>query len=151
MPSVLAAVKRAVDDDPRPGRFLLTGSVEADLVAQIWPGTGRVVRVVLRGMNRREITGDIGRDGILQRLRSGTVGDLPSPSTVPDIDGYIDLALVSGFPEAALRLSPRIRETWLDAYLSNVVTRDVQAFGEFRDPVRLRRYLDRPGHHLPGR
>lgn len=27
VPAVLGAVKRAVDDDPRPGRFLLTGSV----------------------------------------------------------------------------------------------------------------------------
>lgn len=33
VPSVLGAVKRAVDDDPRPGRFLLTGSVRADLDA----------------------------------------------------------------------------------------------------------------------
>lgn len=31
VPEVLGAIKRAVDDDPRPGRFLLTGSVEADL------------------------------------------------------------------------------------------------------------------------
>ena len=27
VPGVLAAVKRAVDDDPRPGRFLMTGSL----------------------------------------------------------------------------------------------------------------------------
>lgn len=29
VPSVLGAVKRAIDDDPQPGRFLLTGSVRA--------------------------------------------------------------------------------------------------------------------------
>lgn len=27
VPEVLGAVKRSVDDDPRPGRFILTGSV----------------------------------------------------------------------------------------------------------------------------
>jgi predicted AAA+ superfamily ATPase len=32
-PGVLGAVKRAVDEDPRPGRFLLTGSVRAELDA----------------------------------------------------------------------------------------------------------------------
>jgi len=44
---VLGAVKRAVDVDPRPGRYLLTGSVRADLDAPTWPGTGRLVRVPL--------------------------------------------------------------------------------------------------------
>ena len=41
VPDVLGAVKRAVDDDPRPGRFLLTGSVRAELAASGWPATGR--------------------------------------------------------------------------------------------------------------
>src|SRR6266508_6020626 len=50
VPAVLGAVKRAVDQDPRPGRFLLTGSVRADLEAPTWPGTGRVVRVPLFGL-----------------------------------------------------------------------------------------------------
>ena len=31
VPGVFGAVKRAVYDDPRPGRFILTGSVRADL------------------------------------------------------------------------------------------------------------------------
>ena len=55
VPAVLGAVKRAVDDDPRPGRFLLTGSVEAELTERMWPGTGRVVRLVLHGLTQREI------------------------------------------------------------------------------------------------
>jgi predicted AAA+ superfamily ATPase len=45
VPGVLGAVKRAVDDSPRPGRFLLTGSVTADLQADTWPSTGRLVRI----------------------------------------------------------------------------------------------------------
>ncbi|MGQ0775585.1 MAG: AAA family ATPase [Pseudonocardiales bacterium] len=35
VPEVLGAVKRAVDDDPRPGRYLLTGSVEAELTQRV--------------------------------------------------------------------------------------------------------------------
>src|SRR5688572_17200032 len=53
VPSVLGAVKRAVDDDPRPGRFLLTGSVRADLETENWPGTGRLVRGRLHGLAQR--------------------------------------------------------------------------------------------------
>ena len=38
-PDLLAAVKRSVDADRRPGRYLLTGSVRAHLSNRVWPGT----------------------------------------------------------------------------------------------------------------
>src|SRR4051812_20869154 len=47
VPGVLGAVKRAVDADPRAERFLLTGSVRAQLENETWPGTGRLVRVAM--------------------------------------------------------------------------------------------------------
>src|SRR5215212_6960107 len=42
VPDVLAAIKRAVDSDPRPGRFIVTGSVRGDVDSPTWPGTGRL-------------------------------------------------------------------------------------------------------------
>lgn len=56
-PAVLGAVKRAVDTDPRSGRFLLTGSVRAELQAQTWPGTGRVIHVPMTALSVREQRG----------------------------------------------------------------------------------------------
>ncbi len=141
VPEILGAVKRAVDDDPRPGRFLLTGSVEADLTRRMWPGTGRIVRLVLHGLTEREITG-AGVPGLIRAALDGDLDRLRLPREVPDVDGYVERALRSGFPEAALRLGPNARQEWLDAYLEHVVTRDVRAAGQVRDPVRLRRYLE---------
>ncbi|MFZ0159525.1 MAG: AAA family ATPase [Kineosporiaceae bacterium] len=40
VPEILGAIKRAVDDDPRPGRFVITGSPQADLTASGWPAIG---------------------------------------------------------------------------------------------------------------
>ena len=57
VPAVLGAVKRAVDADPRPGRFVLTGSVRAELTNQTWPGTGRLTRLAMFGLTEREIVG----------------------------------------------------------------------------------------------
>lgn len=142
VPEVLGAVKRAVDDDPRPGRYLLTGSVEADLTQRVWPGTGRIVRLVLHGLTEREIVGAADAPGLLPAVIDGDLEQVRLPSDIPDIDGYVALALRSGFPEAALRLRPATRDVWLDAYLEHVVTRDVMAAREIRDPVRLRRYLE---------
>ena len=50
VPGVLAAIKRAVDAQPSPGRFLVTGSVRGDLEGELWPGTGRLTRVPIFGM-----------------------------------------------------------------------------------------------------
>jgi len=61
VPEVLGAVKRAVDSDGRPGRFLLTGSVRADLESQAWPVTGRAVRLNMYGLTERELLGSIDR------------------------------------------------------------------------------------------
>jgi predicted AAA+ superfamily ATPase len=141
VPSVLGAVKRAVDDDPSPGRFLLTGSVEADVSTTMWPSTGRVVRVVLHGLTQREVHRSTA-SRLLPTLVSGRLGTIVSPSAVPDVDSYVRTALASGFPEPALRLGPVARTAWLEGYLDQLVTRDVRAAGQVRDPVRLRRYLE---------
>lgn len=142
IPEVLGAVKRAVDDDPRPGRFLLTGSAEAELTAGMWPGTGRVVRVVLHGLVQREIAGTTIGPGFLDIAVRGDLDEVRVPADRLTVDDYVALAAGSGFPEPALRLRPHARWAWLDSYLDHVVTRDVAVAGQVRDPVLLRQYLE---------
>ena len=120
----------------------LTGSVEADLTTATWPGTGRVIRVVLHGLTRREIDGRSGGPGLLDAVTSGALSAVRTPPSAPNLDDYVRLAAASGFPEPALRLTDDVRESWLDSYVEHVVTRDVMAAGQTRDPVRLRRYLE---------
>jgi len=139
---VLGAVKRAVDEEPRPGRFLLTGSVRADIEAETWPGTGRLVRVAMLGLTISEIVGSAQDAGALDRLVAGGAGALRVPGEAPDLRGYLELAATGTFPEPALHLSPAAGRRWLDGYLDQLLTRDaVQVAGQ-RDPVRLRRYFE---------
>ena len=140
IPEVLGAVKRAVDTDPRPGRFLLTGSVRADLDAPTWPGTGRLVRVPMFGMTIAERRGRPRTKPLLDRLVQGDV--LAVPRDAPDLRGYVELALQSGFPEAALGLSERARSRWVESYLDQLLTRDAIQLGGVRDPAKLRRYFE---------
>lgn len=142
VPSVLGAVKRAVDQDPRPGRFLLTGSVRADLEAQTWPGTGRLVRLRLFGLTVRERLGDVTTRPFIDRLAEADVDAFSTPTGVPDLAGYIELVLESGFPEPLLRLTGVARQAWLDGYLDQLLTRDVAGLARVRDPLRLRRYFE---------
>jgi AAA domain len=57
VPELLGAVKRSVDEDPTPGRYILTGSVRAELENRVWPGTGRLLQVPMFGMSVREVLG----------------------------------------------------------------------------------------------
>lgn len=140
VPSVLGAVKRAVDSDPRPGRFILTGSVRADLEAKTWPGTGRVVRLPMYGLTVGELEDRLDRGSFIDRLAAGD--GVSVESNPPDLRGYIDLSLRSGFPEAALAPGVRGRRRWLEGYVDQLLTRDAPAIEPRRDPARLRRYLE---------
>lgn len=140
VPGVLGAVKRAVDDDPRPGRYILTGSVRIDLDAQMWPGTGRLVRLPMHGLSVREILGRTGGPLFLDRLLVADVESL-GPGGKADLADYLDLALRGGYPEPALRLDGLARQAWLDSYVEQLITRDAPAVAGTRDPDRLRRYL----------
>lgn len=141
VPEVLGAVKRAVDDEPRPRRFLLTGSVRGDIDEEMWPGTGRLVRMTMYGLTVGEALGRLGGLPFLERLVTGDVDALPLPPDVPDLLGYVELALRGGYPEPVLRLSEEARRAWLSGYLEQLLTRDAETLVGLRDPARLRRYF----------
>jgi len=138
VPQVLAAVKRTIDADPRPGRFIITGSVRGDLTATTWPGTGRLVRVTLHVMAVREQLRQVDVPMFFDRIVDG---ELPTRITEPpDLRGYVELALQGGFP-AILGQPQVVRESWLSSYVDQVLTRDALTLGRLRDPSRIRRYL----------
>ncbi|MGH2371348.1 MAG: ATP-binding protein, partial [Chloroflexota bacterium] len=142
VPTVLGAIKRAVDDDPRPERFLLTGSVRAELEAEMWPGTGRLVRLRMYGLTVREFRRRPTAPTFINRLAEATIDRFALPPEVPDLAGYVELALHSGYPEPTLRLSGPAQQAWLDGYLDQLLTRDAEGLLGLRDPARLRRYFE---------
>jgi uncharacterized protein len=141
VPDVLGAVKRAVDEGTGSGRFVLTGSAQADLTAAGWPATGRLIRAAMYGLTERELEGRSTRPPFLDLLAAGGLADITVPAGAPDVRGYIARALRGAFPEVALGDSGRARSRWLASYLDQAVSRDVSRVGTARDPVRLRRYL----------
>ena len=144
VPEVLGAIKRAVDDDPRPGRFILTGSVRAELETKMWPGTGRLIRMNMHGLTEAEIRGSIGpaRRGFLERLQEADPALFPHVGSRPTLPDYVDLAVRGGFPEVALTgLSPKAAHAWLDSYLADLIARDLHPDPR-RDSDKMRRYFE---------
>ncbi|HAP75745.1 MAG TPA: ATP-binding protein [Acidimicrobiaceae bacterium] len=139
IPETLNAIKLLVDEAPRRGRFIVTGSVRGELDSPTWPGTGRLVRVPMFGLTEREVQGNITDDNWLGYVLAGhTPPPVRSSLTLRD---YVARALRSGFPEPALELDERGRHRWLASYVDQLVTRDAEGVDGGRDPERLRRYL----------
>jgi predicted AAA+ superfamily ATPase len=143
VPDVLGAVKRAVDDDPTPGRFVLTGSVRTDLEARMWPGTGRLIRLRMYGLTEREILG-VGSGPsapFVETLAAADPTRFDLPAARPDLRDYVELAVRGGFPAAVLNVPAEHRGTWISSYLDQLVTRDAPHLVGGADPRKLESYF----------
>lgn len=121
-PGVLGAVKRAVDTERRPGRFILTGSVRSESDPALWPGTGRLIRMNMHPLTVREQLSKPPRY-FVGGLLSGE--SLKLPGSPPDLRDYAEIALRGGFPEPAVKLSGSIRDDWLRSYIEQMLAHDV--------------------------
>lgn len=128
-PELLRAVKRAVDRDRTPGRFLLTGSANLLLMKQVSESlAGRASYLTLWPMTRREQQGR-GQCGRWEEL-------LDTPDTewlsllAAEKDSAEDwrvLAARGGFPTPALQLRTAAdRRIWFDGYVRTYLERDLQ-------------------------
>lgn len=144
VPDVLRAVADAVNEDSRPSRFILTGSVRARLEKKLWSGTGRLIRLNMYGLTQVEIAGRAtGYEPFFDRLAKDDPAVFQGSGKRPTLPEYIDLAMQGGFPEVALRrLKPAARDTWFDSYLGQLVDRDLQQLSPRHNPLKMREYLD---------
>lgn len=125
VPELLMSIKRAVDRDPAPGRFLLTGSANLlDLAAVPDALTGRIERVTLRSLS------------VAERLRLQNVNfvdqlfDRGAPLEVHGPAGFREyrrLIESGGYPEVVQR-KPDRRARWFKNYLEATVVRDITEF-----------------------
>jgi predicted AAA+ superfamily ATPase len=121
VPELLRPIKVAVDLDPTPGRFLLTGSSRV-LALRTLPDAlpGRMEVIELWPFSQGEIGG--GPDRFVDAaFQHGPRIDHSSPLRRRD---YLDRLVVGGFPEA-VRRAPRRRTAFFDSYLSTLIERDV--------------------------
>ncbi len=139
VPQVLGAVKRACDAEPRPGRFLLTGSVRAEIATKTWPATGRVTRIPMFPMTVGEHLGMLSAP-FVDRIALRELGFIRKDTW--NLRDYLELALLGGFPFAVADIDPRARRGWLETYVDEIITRDSALVGNGHDSARLARYFE---------
>ena len=138
LPTSWDLVRRAVDRDPRPSRFLLTGSA-APSDAPTHSGAGRIVTVRMRPMAlaERAITTPTVR---LAALLTGSRPTLGGATHLSLID-YAHEITRSGFP-ALRNYTGRLLRAQLDGYLDRIVEREFVELGNrVRNAGALRGWL----------
>ncbi len=134
-PDLLLAIKERVDRDTRPGQFLLTGSARLlglRSVADALPG--RMETVELFPFSQGEIGS--APDGFVDAVFDS--GErLRHESNLARRD-YADRLVRGGFPEAVARKDERRRGRFLDAYVDDLVAREIRQISEIERLTQLR-------------
>ncbi|GGO14419.1 hypothetical protein GCM10010116_29040 [Microbispora rosea subsp. aerata] len=135
VPELMLSIKEQVDSDPRPGRFLLTGSARV-LGLRALPDAlpGRMETIELWPFSQGEIddTPDRFVDAIFAEG-----ADLHHTSSLSRAD-YAERVVRGGFPEAVARTNPRRRERFFDSYVADLIARDVSQLSEIERMAEMR-------------
>jgi len=136
-PELFRSIKVAVDTDPRPGRFLLTGSAQV-LALRHLPDAlpGRMEIVELWPFSQGEI--DRYPDAFIDAAFAR--GPALSRTSALRKRDYLERVVRGGYPEA-VRRTPRRRAAFFDSYLTNLVERDVKELAAIERRGDLRRLL----------
>lgn len=136
-PQLLLAIKKNVDEDRRPGRFLLTGSANLMTLPTVADSlAGRMETLSLLPLSQSEIERqtanwiDCAFAGRILKTDQPAIGD-----------ELIDRVLRGGYPEAISRTSARRRVTWAQQYIEAIIQRDVRDIANIEKLDQLPRFL----------
>ena len=136
-PDLLLAIKKTVDEDYRPGRFLLTGSANVLTLPRVADSlAGRMETIRLLPLAMAEIEGRT--PVFLERFFEGKLGGQKDAIVGDDL---VQLVLRGGFPEAIGRDSERRRQDWARSYLTSILTRDLRDIAEVEKLTELPKFV----------
>ncbi len=136
-PQLLLAIKKSVDEDRRPGRFVLTGSANLMALPTVADSlAGRIETLSLLPLSQSEIEGCL-----TNWLDTVFAGQLPQPGSSARADDLVGRVLRGGYPEAISRSTARRRTTWARQYLDSIIQRDVPDVAGIERLDQLPRFL----------
>ncbi len=138
-PELSLAIKRSVDANRKPGRFLLTGSANLLQLPRLSDSlAGRMECLYLHPLTVSEIRRSPGK--FLEEFLAGnlrpkiTASGNPGPSELPG------LLVAGGYPESIQR-DPERADRWRRNYMKSVVERDIGDIAQVKDASDLTRLL----------
>ncbi len=142
-PELLRAIKKSVDTDRRPGRFLLTGSADVLALPQVPESlAGRMETITLLPLGRSEILRK--SSTFLEKALVGKVANSPEIFIGEDLVGAV---LVGGYPEMLRRKEGKRRRAWARDYIKAIVERDIRDIADLDKLAQMPRLLQVLAHH----
>ncbi|HEX4101339.1 MAG TPA: ATP-binding protein [Pseudonocardiaceae bacterium] len=144
VPDLLLAIKHAVDVDPRPGRFLLTGSARLLALRDIpdlLPGRSETIELWPLSQGEIDRTAEGFVDAVFEHGAEQMVAQTVTQSALRRED-YLERALRGGYPEAVRRTDLGRRARFFESYVSDLISRDVRQVAEIERPADMRRLLN---------
>ena len=136
-PQLLLAIKKSVDEDRRPGRFLLTGSANLMALPAVADSlAGRMETLSLLPLSQSELHG-----ATTNWIDAAFAGELPKVATPLLGVDLGEAVLRGGYPEAISRSSARRRTVWARQYLDAIIARDVREVASIDKLGSLPRFL----------
>ena len=136
-PQLLLAIKKSVDQDRRPGRFLITGSANLMTLPTVADSlAGRMETLTLLPLSQSELESQT--TNWLDSVFSGQIPTFQKKSTDPDL---VDRVLRGGYPEAISRKTLKRRTTWARQYIDAIIQRDVREISGIEKLDQLPRLL----------
>jgi len=144
VPDLLLAVKRAVDRERRPGRYILTGSANLLLMQRVSESlAGRALYLTLWPMTRREqlARATAGHWSVFFETRPPewpeVLREIPGPAA--DWEAF---ARRGGYPVPACHIAEqRARRDWFRGYIDTYLERDVRQLASIEYLVDYRRLM----------
>lgn len=138
-PELLIAIKRKIDQDRRPGRFLLSGSANFALLKNVSESlAGRAVYLALSPFSRREIQRKIEALPFISRFLSSHVLEVSEVPQPPRLEA--DEVLLGGMPEVCLKPG-QDRKLWFRGFEQTYLERDIRDLAQVADRIRFRNLL----------
>lgn len=121
-PELFLAIKKSVDENRIPGRFILTGSANVLVLPSLKESlAGRMILKTLWPLSQGELRGV--KEGLVDRL---FLSKKISPIEPVSWFDLVQIVVAGGFPEAPTSRNRRLTRDWFDSYLRTLLERDVR-------------------------
>ncbi len=126
VPELFSAIKVAVDENRKPGRFILTGSTNILLLPRLSDSlAGRIEIIRLRPLALAEIAGQY--PSIITDLFTNNFNPALNQNHYHYLgEKLAETITIGGYPVAIARKSQRSRLRWYRDYITTIVQRDVK-------------------------
>jgi hypothetical protein len=136
-PELLLAIKKSVDEDRRPGRFLLTGSANLMALPTVADSlAGRMETLMLLPLSQSEI-----ENRPANWVDSIFTGEILTANPPVLGNNLVERVLRGGYPEAVARPTEKRRTAWARQYIDAIIQRDVRDVAEIDKLDQLPRFL----------